>query len=249
MNILDFIKNSWLLDEHFKGITGPLIVTICLWSVRSIRRLFFPFFWIFKNNLSSGFLKLSVDDKINALKLIKEYRGTDDKYEVLMKELKLKQYGLLYPVPILQVLFCYIHDNNIRINNTGFLSFLDCPQIFDYDRHTIPIYSLKKITLHLFAHTAFLLFLIYYIIAILRLFCELTYPPENIDSVMTILSLFIIFIITSRIAYIIIENSISFILAVIFSRKLKTYSSARKTNELMEKYNPTFLFLNGDKFK
>nr|HCI8809334.1 hypothetical protein [Klebsiella quasipneumoniae] len=104
MNILDFIKNSWLLDEHFKGITGPLIVTICLWSVRSIRRLFFPFFWIFKNNLSSGFLKLSVDDKINALKLIKEYRGTDDKYEVLMKELKLKQYGLLYPVPILQVL-------------------------------------------------------------------------------------------------------------------------------------------------
>lgn len=107
----------------------------------------------------------------------------------------------------------------------------------------------KKITLHLFAHTAFLLFLIYYIIAILRLFCELTYPPENIDSVMTSLSLFIIFIITSRIAYIIIENSISFILAVIFSRKLKTYSSARKTNELMEKYNPTFLFLNGDKFK
>ncbi|HHN8240143.1 TPA: hypothetical protein ACRRWG_004379 [Klebsiella quasipneumoniae] len=249
MNILDFIKNSWLLDEHFKGITGPLIVTICLWSVRSIRRLFFPFFWIFKNNLSSGFLKLSVDDKINALKLIKEYRGTDDKYEVLMKELKLKQYGLLYPVPILQVLFCYIHDNNIRINNTGFLSFLDCPQIFDYDRHTISIYSLKKITLHLFAHTAFLLFLIYYIIAILRLFCELTYPPENIDSVMTSLSLFIIFIITSRIAYIIIENSISFIWAVIFSRKLKTYSSARKTNELMEKYNPTFLFLNGDKFK
>ncbi|HBT4748413.1 TPA: hypothetical protein MB334_005160 [Klebsiella pneumoniae] len=124
MNILDFIKNSWLLDEHFKGITGPLIVTICLWSVRSIRRLFFPFFWIFKNNLSSGFLKLPVDDKINALKLIKEYRETDDKYEVLMKELKLKQYGLLYPVPILKILFCYIHDNNIRINNTGFYPFL-----------------------------------------------------------------------------------------------------------------------------
>lgn len=108
------------------------------------KKTFFPFFWIFKNNLSSGFLKLPVDDKINALKLIKEYRETDDKYEVLMKELKLKQYGLLYPVPILKILFCYIHDNNIRINNTGFLSFLGCPQIFDYDRYTIPIYSLKK---------------------------------------------------------------------------------------------------------
>lgn len=134
MNVIDIVKDSWLLDEHFKGITGPLIVAVSIWSIRTIRRLFFPFFWIFENNLSSGFLKLSVDDKINALKLIGEYRETDDKYDVLMKELKVKQYGLFYPLPISQALFNYIHDENIRMDSTGFLSFLDSNQIFDYDK-------------------------------------------------------------------------------------------------------------------
>lgn len=41
MNIIDIAKDSWLFDEHFKGITGPLIVAVSFWSVRSIRRLFF----------------------------------------------------------------------------------------------------------------------------------------------------------------------------------------------------------------
>lgn len=28
MNVIDIVKDSWLFDEHFKGITGPLIVAI-----------------------------------------------------------------------------------------------------------------------------------------------------------------------------------------------------------------------------
>lgn len=239
MNIIDIAKDSWLFDEHFKGITGPLIVAVSFWSVRSIRRLFFPFFWIFKNNLSSGFLKLSVDDKINALKLIGEYKETDEEYNILMKELKLKEYGLFYPLPILQTLFSYIHDENIRINSTGFLSFLDCNQIFDYDRYTMPTYSSRKITLHLIAYSVFVTFLIYYVFDVFKLVGSLYHAPVNFINILTLLSMFAIIIIIFRFIYIILENSVSFVWAIIFSKKLKRYSVLRKRKELIEKYKVT----------
>ncbi|EBW3211058.1 hypothetical protein B0570_000808 [Salmonella enterica subsp. enterica serovar Benue] len=239
MNIIDIVKDSWLFDEHFKGITGPLIVAISVWSVRSIRQLFFPFFWIFRNNLSSGFLKLSVDDKIDALKIIDEYRECDGKYDVLMKELKLKQYGLFYPLSILQTLFSYIHDENIRMNSTGFLSFLDCNQIFDYDRHTMATHSSKKIILHLIVYAAFMAFLIYYVLGVFKLIGSLYHAPENFINIMTLLAMLAIVIIIFRIVYIILENSISFIWAIKFSKKLKQYSFSMKRKKLLEKYRIT----------
>lgn len=239
MNVIDIVKDSWLFDEHFKGITGPLIVAISFWSVKSIRRLFFPFFWIFRNNLSSGFLKLSVDDKIDALKIIGEYKESDKEYNVLIKELKLKQYGLFYPLPILQVLFSYIHDNNIRMNSTGFLSFLDCNQIFDYDRHTMPIHSSKKIILHLIAYAVFMAFLIYYIFGVFELIGSLYHDPKNLINTMTLLSMLVIVIIIFRIIYIILENSVSFIWAINFSKKLREYSFSMKREKPLEKYRVT----------
>lgn len=239
MNVIDIVKDSWLFDEHFKGITGPLIVAISFWSVRSIRRIFFPFFWIFRNNLSSGFLKLSVDDKIDALKIIGEYRESDEEYNVLIKELKLKQYGLFYPLPILQALFSYIHDNDIRMNSTGFLSFLDCNQIFDYDRNTMPTHSSKKIKLHLIAYAVFMVCLIYYTFGVFKMIGSLYHAPVNFINVMTLLAMLAIVIIVFRIIYIIFENSISFIWAINFSKKLKKYSFSMKRKELLEKYKVT----------
>ncbi|MEB7887534.1 hypothetical protein [Serratia fonticola] len=239
MNVIDIVKDSWLFDEHFKGITGPLIVAIFLWSIRSIRRVFSPFFWIFKNNLSSGFLKLSVDDKINALKLIGEYKETDEEYDVLMKELKLKQYGLFYPLPILQILFNYIYDKNIRMNSIGFLSFLDCNQIFDYDRNTMPTHSLRKIILFMIAHTAFVALLVCYVFEVFELVGSLYHARVNFINIITMLAMLIIVIYTVRVIYIIVENSISFIWAIVFSKKLNDYSFLRKRKELIDKYKVT----------
>ncbi|WP_416262346.1 hypothetical protein [Gibbsiella quercinecans] len=239
MNVIDIVKDSWLFDEHFKGITGPLIVAISFWSVRSIRRLFFPFFWIFRNNLSSGFLKLSVDNKIDALKIIGEYRESDEEYNVLIRELKLKQYGLFYPLPILQTLFSYIHDKNIRMNSTEFLSFLDCNQIFDYDRHRMPTYSSRKIILHLIAYAAFVSFLIYYVFDVFESVGLLYHAPVNFINVMILLAMIAIVVIIFRFVYIILENSISFIWAIIFSKKLKEYSFSMKRKELLGKYKIT----------
>lgn len=236
MNVIDIVKDSWLFDEHFKGITGPLIVAISFWSVRSIRRLFFPFFWIFRNNLSSGFLKLSIDDKTDALKIIGEYRESDEAYNVLIKELKLKQYGLFYPLPILQALFSYIHDNNIRMNSTGFLSFLDCNQIFDYDRDTMPTHSSKKIILHLITYTVFVAFLIYYAFDVFASVGSLYHMPVNFINVTTLLAMLAIIIIIFRFIYIIFENLVSFIWAIKFSKKLKQHSFSIKREKLLEKY-------------
>lgn len=239
MNIIDIVKDSWLFDEHFKGITGPLIVAISFWSIKSIRRLFFPFFWIFQNNLSSGFLKLSVDDKINSLKLISEYKETDEEYDVLMKELKLKQYGLFYPLPILKVLFNYVHDENIRMNSTGFLSFLDCNQIFDYERSTMPTHSLKKITIHIIAYFTFIVLLVYYVFEVFEVFevfGSLYHSPINFINLIKIIAMLIIGIFTVRFIYIILENLISFIWAISFSKKLNEYYFLRKRNELIKKY-------------
>lgn len=236
MNIIDFVNDSWLFDDHFKGITGPIIVTIALWSIRSIRRLLFPFLWIFNNNLSSGFLKLSADDKINALKLISEYKETDDKYDVLMKELKLKQYGLFYPLPILKTLFNYISDEGISMNSTGFLSFLDCNQIFDYDRSTMPTRSTKKMIFYVIAYTGFIAFLVYYIVGVFKVIGSLYHAPVNASNILTMLSMFTIVVMTFRFAYIILENFISFFWAISFSKKLRQYFLLRKRNELIDKY-------------
>lgn len=236
MNIVDIVKDSWLFDEHFKGITGPLIVAISFWSIKSIRRLFFPFFWIFQNNLSSGFLKLSVDDKINSLKLINEYKETDEEYDVLMKELKLKQYGLFYPLPILKVLFNYVYDENIRMNSTGFLSFLDCNQIFNYGRSTMPTYSFKKITIHIIAYVTFIVLLVYYVFEVFEVFSSLYHLPINFINLITIIAMLIIGVFTVRFIYIILENLISFIWAISFSKKLNEYYFLRKRKELIKKY-------------
>lgn len=239
MNVIDIIKESWLFDEHFKGVTGPLIVAISVWSVSSIRRLSFPFFWIFRNNLSSGFLKLSADDKVKALKLIGEYRETDGEYDVLIKEIKLKEYGLFYPLPILQALFGYIHDKNIRMNSTGFLSFLDCNQIFDYDRHLMPVHSPRKIAYHLIAYFLFVGFLIYYAFDVFKLIGSLYHAPVNFINIMTLLAMLAVIIMIFRLVYIILENSISFAWAVVFSKELKKYYISKKRDGLIEKYTIT----------
>ncbi|HAU3137305.1 TPA: hypothetical protein JDD40_003417 [Salmonella enterica subsp. diarizonae] len=236
MNVIAFLNDSWLFDDHFKGITGPIIVAIALWSIRSIRRLLFPFIWIFNNNLSSCFLKLSADDKINALKLISEYKETDDKYDILMKELKLKQYGLFYPLPILKTLFNYISDKDIRMNSTGFLSFLDCNQIFDYDRNTMPTLSSKKMIFHVIGYSGFIAFLVYYIAGIFKVIASLYHASANTSNAITMLSMVIIVVITFRIIYIILENFISFFWAVSFSKKLGRYHWLTKINELNDKY-------------
>lgn len=236
MNVIDIVKNSWIFDDHFKGITGPLIAAFFFWIVRSLRRLVFPFVLMFKMNLSSNFLKLTVDDKINALKLISEYKDTDEQYDVLMKELKLKQYGLFYPLPILQILFNYVYDKNIRMNSTGLLSFLDCNQIFDYDRHTMPIHSWKKIGLHLVAHAVFVGVLIYYAFKVFQSVSSLYHAPVNFINLMTLLTMVIIIIVTFRFIYIIVENSISFFWAILFSKKLNEYVFLRKKSELIKKY-------------
>ena len=236
MNIIDFVNDSWLFDEHFKGITGPIIVAIALWSIRSIGRLLFPFFWLFNNNLSSGFLKLSADDKINALKLISEYKGTDDKYDILMRELKLKQYGLFYPLPILKTLFNYVSDEGIHMNSTGFLSFLDCNQIFNYDRNTMPTHSTKKMTFYVSAYTVFIGCLVYYVVGVFRVIGSLYHAPVNASNILMMLFMFTVVVITFRVIYIILENLISFFWAISFSKKLRKYFFVKKENELIDKY-------------
>ncbi|AUQ25123.1 hypothetical protein [Dickeya zeae] len=236
MNLIDLIKESWLFDERFKGITGPLIVASALWLIRSIRRVFFPFIWIFKNNLSSGFLNLSVDDRVNSLKLIGEYKENADKHDVLMRECKLKNYGLLYPIPILKTLFDYVHDHHIQMNSIGFLSYLDCNQIFDYDRNTMPTYSSKKIIIHVAAHVLFLSFLTIYFWDLFKIFDSLPYGSDDIIKNFGKIMMIPVFIVVLRFFYILIRNLISFFWAVGFSKKLNKYHLSMKRKELIDKY-------------
>lgn len=56
---------------------------------------------------------------------------------------------------------------------------------------------------------------------------------------MTLLSMLVIVIIIFRIIYIILENSVSFIWAINFSKKLREYSFSMKREKLLEKYRVT----------
>lgn len=236
MNIIDAIKDSWLFEDHLKAITGPLLVAAALWLARLIKRLCFPFLFIFKMNLSSGFIRLSVDDKVIALKIISEFNDVDGEYDVLIKEIKLKQYGLFYPLPVLRVLFSYIYDNNIRMNSTGFLSFLDCNQIFNYKRDEMPVCSLKKVSGHMVFYTLFLAFLAWYIIGVFNSILTLYHSPVNFINILTIILMFIFIIVILRFAYIIIENFISLFWAISFSKKLRRYAVLREQMKLIKKY-------------
>jgi len=236
MGLINLIKESWLFDENLKGVTGPVIVAIILWSIRSVRRLLSPFFWFFKNNLSFGFLKLPVEEKINALKLIGEYKETDEKYDVIIKEFKLRQYGLLYPLPTLKVLFDYIHEKNIPMNNVNFLSFLDCYNIFECNRNIMPIHSKKKLTMHIVGYLILIIFLISYCVDLLGVIKSLYHSPVNFINVLTVIVMLVILIFVIRFCYVFVEGIISFILAVKFSKNIKEYYFFRREIELMKKY-------------
>ncbi|MDU5781818.1 MAG: hypothetical protein E6Z83_13565 [Pantoea sp.] len=236
MNITDTIKDFWLFDDHLKAITGPLLVAAALWLARLIKRLCFPFFFIFKINLSSGFISLPVEDKVSALQIISEFNDADGKYNILMKELKLKQYGLFYPLPILRVVFDYIYDNNVRMNSTGFLSFLDCNQIFNYNREEMPVCSLKKLTVHIVSYTLFLAFLAWYSVGVFNSIVTLYHSTVNFINISTIILMFIIIIMILWFSYIFIESFVSLFWAVSFSKKLRRYAVLREQVKLIKKY-------------
>jgi len=236
MDIIDLIKHLRIFEDPLIRVTGPLFVAMALGLVRSIRRLFYPFSFILKNNLSSGFLKLPVEEKVTALKLIDEYRESDKSYEVLIKEIRLKQYGLFYPIPVLKSLFDYLYVKNIRMNSTGFLSFLDCNQIFDCNRYTMPKLSLKKLISHSLIYALFLVFLAWYVINVFKLIIFLIHAAVNINNISTLLLMVVIVFVALRITYIIVEHFISFFWAICFLRKLKKYTLSKETEELMKKY-------------
>jgi len=236
MNITDTIKDFWLFDDRLKAITGPLLVAAALWLARLIKRLCFPFFFIFKINLSSGFIRLPVDDKVSALQIISEFNDADGKYDILMKELKLKQYGLFYPLPVLRVVFDYIYDNNVRMNSTDFLSFLDCNQIFNYNREEMPVFSLRKLMGHIVSYTLFLAFLAWYSVSVFNSIVTLYHFPVNFINISTIILMFIIIIMILRFSYVFIESFFSLFWAVSFSKKLRRYAVLREIMKLIKKY-------------
>ncbi|WP_455819211.1 hypothetical protein [Pseudomonas cerasi] len=236
MNIIDIIKDSWFFDDHMKNITGPLIVAALIWSIKSLRKLFNPLIFIFTNNLSSNFIKLSTDEKVNALKIIQNYNENDDKHLTLINEHRLRDYGLHYPIPVLRVLFDYVHDNNIRLNSTGFLSFLDCNQIFNYERHTMPVHSKSKTIKHTSIYLGVVLFFIINFSYIPSTLKSLYHSPVNFTNVTTILSVILLVCVLVRSAYIMIEHVISFAWAVSFSKKLNKYEQGIKIKKIIVKF-------------
>lgn len=236
MNIIDIIKDSWFFDDHMKNITGPLIVAALIWSIKSLRKIFNPLIFIFTNNLSSKFIKLSTDEKVNALKIIQNYNENDDKHLTLINEHRLRDYGLHYPIPVLRVLFDYVHDKNIRLNSTGFLSFLDCNQIFNYERHTMPVHSKSKILKHTSMYLGVVLFFIINFSYIPSTLKSLYHSPVNFTNVTTILSATLLVCVLVRASYIMIEHVFSFAWAINFSKKLNEYEKEMKNNKIITKF-------------
>ena len=72
MNLMEMVKNTGLLDENFRGITTAIVLAFVYWVSRKLRMLLYPFLYIFSGGFSSTFLKLKVDDKIEALKIIND---------------------------------------------------------------------------------------------------------------------------------------------------------------------------------
>ncbi|NNS06930.1 hypothetical protein [Erwinia sp. JH02] len=236
MNIIDIIKDSWFFDDHMKNITGPLIVAALIWSIKSLRKIFNPLIFIFTNNLSSKFIKISTDEKVNALKIIQNYNENDDKHLTLINEHRLRDYGLHYPIPVLRVLFDYVHDKNIRLNSTGFLSFLDCNQIFNYERHTMPVHSKSKILKHTSMYLGVVLFFIINFSYIPSTLKSLYHSTVNFTNVTTILSATLLVCVLVRASYIMIEQVISFAWAINFSKKLNEYEKEMKNNKIITKF-------------
>lgn len=86
------------------------------------------------------------------------------------------------------------------------------------------------------AHVAFVVFLGCYIFEVFELVGSLYHSPVNVVNIITMLAMLIIAILIFRIIYIIAENSISFIWAIVFSKKLKEHYFLRKRKKLVDKY-------------
>lgn len=236
MNTIDLIKDSWFFDDHMKSITGPLIVIALTWSIKSIRRLLKPLIFIFTNNLSSNFIKLSTDEKGKALKIIQSHKESDDKQLTLINEAKLRDYGLYYPLPTLRVLFDYVHDNDIRLNNSGFLSFLDCNQIFNCERNAMPVHSKSKTIKNTTMYLGVILFFILNFSYIPSTLKSLYQSPFYSTNVTTILSVTLLACVLVRAAYIMIEHVFSFALAINFSKKLNKYEEEMRFKKMIAKF-------------
>ncbi|AXU97530.1 hypothetical protein CI789_21440 [Erwinia persicina] len=236
MNTIDIIKDLWFFDDHIKNVTGPLIVAALIWSIKSLRKSFNPLIFIFTNNLSSNFIKLSTDEKVNALKIIQNHNENDDKHLTLINEYRLRDCGLHYPIPVLRVLFDYVHDNNIRLNSTGFLSFLDCNQIFNYERNTMPVHSINKTLKHTGLYLGVVLFFIINFSYIPSTLKSLYHSPFNFTNATTILSITLLVSVLIRFSYIMIEHVFSFAWAINFSKKMNKYEKEMKINEMIMKF-------------
>lgn len=234
MDILDLVKDSPLFDDRLIAVTGPILVAMVLGSWHEMKRLFHPVTYIFKNNLSAGFINLPAKEKINSLQLIISHKELDGDFDVLRKEIELHEYGLFYPVSVLKMLFRYISANNISINDTGFLSFLDCHQIFKHNRCTMPVLSSEKLISYIIIYTLFFVFMIWYILGVSNAISFLIHSDMDFTNIFLLLSLIIAVILALRISYIIGAHFISIFLAIAFVRKMKRYVPLNKPGELNE---------------
>ncbi|EAW4434995.1 hypothetical protein NPK74_000042 [Salmonella enterica] len=228
MNLMEMVKNTGLLDENFRGITTAIVLAFVYWASRKLRMLLYPFLYIFSGGFSSTFLKLKVDDKIEALKIINDRQKNRNKYNVLAKEMKLKQYGLNYPQMTLRVLFDYIYDNEVELNNIGFISYLDCSYVFQCNRNKLPVFSVKKAISHSLALIGFCSALFYFFVDVLHELKSYLHHEANVYNVLVICSLLIVLIVMIRLFYILILNAISIFLAFRFSLKLNLYYYMRR---------------------
>jgi hypothetical protein len=168
------------------------------------------------------------------LQSIINHKELDGDFDVLRKEIELHEYGLFYPVSVLKTLFRYISENNISINDTGFLSFLDCHQIFKYNRYTMPVLSSEKLISYIIIYTLFFVFMIWYMLGASNEISFLIHSDMDFTNIFLLLSLIIAVILALRISYIIGAHFISIFLAIAFVRKMKRYVSLNKPGELNE---------------
>jgi len=236
MDILDLVKDSTVFNGVLINVIGALMLSAVSRLISPTKFLFYPLLFVFKNDLSSCFNKLSVEDKSSALLLIFECKEADVHYNILIKEIKLQKYGLVYPIPVLKVLFDYVYMKNIDISGASFLSFLSCNQIFDYDRNKMPVWSLKKLIAHIVVYTLFLAFLTWYMYSIYNGVVSLAHAAVTVSNLLNLFLMVVNIFISIRIFYIFAKQFIYFFFAISFSKEMERYILLKDEEELIRDF-------------
>jgi hypothetical protein len=227
MDFIEVVKNSVLFDDKIKTITSAIVISLIYWLAGFFRKISFPFVYIFKDNFSAIFLRLSTKEKIEALNIISSYKRKQNKYSIISDELRLKDYGLAYPIYTLRVLFHYIYDNNLKFNNIEVSSFLSSSSIFDFDRKSLPVFSMPKLITNIIFLTAFISLITHFIIDLFHSIGPLLSEPYNLINCFT-LTLYIVFsIVMIRLIYLLASTMLAIFLAARFSKKLHKFFSSR----------------------